>query len=238
MKSASRRVPRTSALVAALAIAAAALLAFASPAAAHDELVSSDPAADATLAALPAALTLTFSADLLGDAGATEVQVTDASGASIADGAPVVQANVVTQALTAGATGSITVLWRVVSSDGHPIADQYAFTVTAGPTPTPAPTPTPTASTTPTASPSPLVAPPVATPSADPVPSDAGSSALPWAVLGVVAAAVLGGVVYLLVSRARRVAELEKARMSGLPASPESTPPGPSEPGSDTPADR
>ncbi len=38
---------------------------------AHDELVSTDPAADAVLEAVPQRITLTFSADVLTDPGAT-----------------------------------------------------------------------------------------------------------------------------------------------------------------------
>ncbi len=65
------------AAAAALLLAAGGLL-VASPASAHDELVSTDPAADTSLDALPAQLTLTFSGELATDPGATELQVTDA----------------------------------------------------------------------------------------------------------------------------------------------------------------
>jgi hypothetical protein len=179
----------------------------AAPANAHDELVSTDPAADAAVDALPAQLTLTFSGELATDAGATELAVTDAAGASLADGDPVVEGTTVTQALTGAASGAITVLWKVVSSDGHPISGQYAFTVTAPPTPTP--TPTATATATPTETPT---AEPTPTPTETPVPaSDTGAAAVPWILLGVLAVAVLGAVTYLLVSRARRRKALEEA---------------------------
>ena len=78
----------------------------ASPASAHDELVSSDPAADSSLDALPAQLTLTFSGELATDPGATELQVTDAAGTSLADGDRVVEGTVVTQPLTGAASGA------------------------------------------------------------------------------------------------------------------------------------
>lgn len=234
----SRSFRSVVAVVSTALLVAGGLLLGASPASAHDELVSTDPAADAAVAELPAVLTLTFSGELLGDAGATEVQVTDASGTSLVAGAPVVQTNVVTQPLTPGASGAVAVLWRVVSSDGHPISGEYSFSVAAAPAPSPTPTSTPTAHTTPTVSPSPSTASATPTPTIGLVPADEGSAPLPWILFAVIGVAVLGGVVYLLVSRARRARELEEARMAGVPTPADSTPPDPSAPGSDTPADR
>lgn len=234
------RVSRIAAVLAALALSAASVLTFAAPAWAHDELLSSDPAADSALAEMPEALTLTFSGDLLADAGATEVQVTDASGTPVTAGTPTVQANVVTQPLRADASGAMTVLWRAVSSDGHPISGQYAFSVSGPATPTP--TPTVTTRPTPTSSPSPseTVAPPTQTtsPTEAPASADGGSAAVPWVLFAVVGVALLGAVVYLLMSRARRARELEEARMSGVSALADETAPGAPEPGSETPSDR
>ena len=133
-----------SALIAAIALAGASVFLVAAPASAHDELVSTDPAAGAAVDALPAQLTLTFSGELATDPGATELQVTDAAGTSLANGDPVVADTTVTQPLAGAASGAITVLWKVVSSDGHPISGEYTFTVTA-PAPSPTPTPTPSA---------------------------------------------------------------------------------------------
>ena len=76
------------AATAALALAAGSLLLVAGPASAHDELLSTDPAADSSLEALPAQLTLTFSGQLLAEPGATEVQATDAAGTSLIAGDP------------------------------------------------------------------------------------------------------------------------------------------------------
>jgi len=214
------RAPRRLALAGAL-IAFVALLAPASPAQAHDDLLGSDPAADAQLDALPAQLTLTFTAEIAPDEGASEVQVTDAAGASLVAGAPSAQGNVLTQPLEGTASGAITVLWKVVSSDGHPISGEFGFTVTTPPTPTPTetttPSPTPTATVAPTES---------ASPSPTAAPADGGSTALPWVFFALIAVAVAGGVTYLLVSRARR----EKALA-------EASPPGP-QPDSETSADR
>ena len=200
----------------AIAAAAAALLLslgglmVASPASAHDELVSTDPAADAVLEALPAQLTLTFSGELATDPGATELQVTDAAGTSLADGDPLVEGTVVTQPLSGAASGVVTVLWKVVSSDGHPISGEFAFSVPTAPTPTPTPTATATASPSET---------PVETATPAPVetavPVDSGAASLPWILLAVIGVALLGGVTYLLVSRARRQKALEAASAAG-----------------------
>lgn len=114
------------------AVIAAVLLVLAgaaAPASAHDELLSSDPAADSVLDTAPETLTLTFSGVLTGGEGATEMAVTDATGADLTTGSPVTDGVRVTQSIDAAATGTIHVAWRVVSSDGHPISGEYSFVV-------------------------------------------------------------------------------------------------------------
>lgn len=215
------RTARLSAAVTALALAIVAVLMTASPALAHDALIGTDPADGSTVAALPAQLTLTFSADIADDPGASEMQVTDASGASLAEGAPSVTDNVLTQPLTGEASGVVTVLWKVVSSDGHPTSGQFTFTVEGAPAPTPtqsAAVPTESATPTPEATETSAPAPPTESDSGD-APTGA---AWPWIVGGIAAIAVLGGVAYLLVSRARREKALgelsdEKARDAAGP---------------------
>ncbi|MCH6229840.1 copper resistance protein CopC [Microbacterium sp. CFH 31415] len=210
---------RVLALAAALLVAFALLLVPASPAHAHDELIGSTPSVGSTVEGVPAQLTLTFSGAIATDAGASDVAVTDAAGTSLIDGAPTAQDNVLTQPLTGEASGEITVLWKVVSSDGHPISGQFAFTVTSGPTPTPTdtatPTPTPTETSEPTQEPS-------ATPSAT-VPADSGttgSDVWPWVLIGIVVIALGGGITYLLVSRARRQKALADNRARALGGGP------------------
>jgi len=177
------------------------------------------------LDALPPQLTLTFSGELATDPGATELQVTDAAGTSLADGDPLVEGTAVTQALSGAASGVVTVLWKVVSSDGHPISGQFAFSVPTAPTPTP--TATPTASATPSESASETATPePIETAA----PVNGGAASVPWILLAVVGVALLGGVTYLLVSRARRQKALEQASAAG--------PADRSAPRSEPPADR
>lgn len=197
-KGARRTLP---AVLAALVLTTLGVLASAGPAAAHDELIGSDPADGATVEAMPAQITLTFSGPVLADLGGNEVQVTDAAGAALDAGDPVVQDNVVTQALTASASGVVTVAWRVVSEDGHPVSGGFAFTVAAAPSPTPTPT-TPTATpATPGPSPTPE---PTPSPATSPVPAADQASPVPWIVLGAAVIAAAGGIVYLLVARGRR----------------------------------
>lgn len=188
-----------------------------SPAHAHDELLGSSPAADATVDGLPAELTLTFSGAIATDAGASEVAVTDAAGTSLVDGAPSAQDNVLTQPLAGEASGEITVLWKVVSSDGHPISGELSFTVTGAPTPSPTETSTPTPVPTETSTPEPTE---TASPAPTAAPADGGSSAVPWILFAIVAVAAAGGVVYLLVSRARREKALAENRERALGGTP------------------
>jgi methionine-rich copper-binding protein CopC len=226
------RLSRLTAIVAALLLAAAAVLAGAAPAQAHDELLGSDPAAGSTVEGLPDALTLTFSGAIAPDAGASEVQVTDAAGTTLTDGAPTAQDNVLTQPLAAEglggeASGAITVLWKVVSSDGHPISGEFSFAVTEAAAPTPAPTasaePTETAVPTETAEPAPIETAPPAEPAGE---DSTLAEAWPWLLFGLIAAAVGGAVVYLLLSRARR----ERTLAEGPGDAPQ--------PGTEPPADR
>ena len=212
-------------IIAAILLIFSAVLLSASPASAHDELVSTDPAAGAAVDALPEQLTLTFSGELATDQGATELQVTDAAGTSLANGDPVVAETTVTQPLAGTASGAITVLWKVVSSDGHPISGEYTFTVTApAPTPTPTPTPSATVSSTPTEAPS-------VTETAVPVTDEDADSddAWPWIVGAILLVAIAGAVTYLLVSSARRKRALEAAT---------TLPPAPSDEGSSASTDR
>lgn len=172
-------------------------------ASAHDALVSSSPAADESVETVPTALTLTFSAKLIEGEGATEVVVTDPAGESIIDGSATVDGAIVTQPLRAsGPAGQYHVIWKVVSSDGHPTSGEYFFTVTVGDDaaatdePSAAPTTaTPTAEQTIAPSPS-------TTPEADSGDSADGSAWI-W-VLSIVGILVIAGVVVWIVMSRRR----------------------------------
>jgi methionine-rich copper-binding protein CopC len=109
-------------------VAAVALFATAGAAAAHAHLVSSDPAAGATVAA-PKAITLTFSEKLEGRF----------SGADLSkDGAPLGSHSLLdpkggkTLTVAPGAplsAGAYTLNWHAVSVDGHRTKGEVVFTV-------------------------------------------------------------------------------------------------------------
>lgn len=195
-------IRRSAAPIALAATLLAALLVLFSPvsASAHDALVSSSPEADSTVETLPSELTLTFSADLITGEGATEVVVTDATGASVADGPAVTEGAVVTQPLVAeAAAGEYHVIWKVVSSDGHPTSGEYFFSVATATASTPEPTPTATeTSSAPFASATPA---PSETP-ASPVEADASPTWI-W-VLAIVGVLVIAAGVTTAMVLARR----------------------------------
>lgn len=184
-----RRSSAPFALAAAL-LAAALVLIPAGRASAHDELVASSPAADATVETLPEELTLTFSSALIDAPASTAVAVTDAGGKSLSEGDAEINGAVITQKLrTAGASaGEYTVLWQVVSSDGHPTDGTFTFTVTTG---SPAAEPTPVESESVDASPTPDAVATTAPPAEDPNMASGFSVSAPW---------MIGGAVVLLIA--------------------------------------
>lgn len=131
-------------LVTAVLAIAGALLAV-SPASAHAELLSSDPADGAVLDAPPPAVTLTFSEALM--APTVAVAVSDADRNVLDLQTPAVDGSVVTVPWPAAASaGAFTVAYRVVSQDGHPIEGAVRLTIEgddAASTPSPAATPSP-----------------------------------------------------------------------------------------------
>ncbi|MFF2242835.1 copper resistance protein CopC [Arthrobacter sp. NPDC058130] len=125
------RSAAAAALVAALVAALATGLASASPAAAHDVLEATEPAAGSTVVSVPPTIRLTFMHTPL--ALGSRVLIRDETGASQSDGPVAVVDNHVTQTVRAGApAGRYTVEWRIVSADSHPIEGTFSFTAGAG----------------------------------------------------------------------------------------------------------
>ena len=121
--------PLLAAVVAALAFASA-LLFSAAPASAHDVAESTTPANGTVVAEVPASVSITFNNRPL--AIGSGVTVT-AAGENWADGPVEIIDNQAVQKLREGApAGEYTVVWRVVSSDSHPIEGTFTFTATAG----------------------------------------------------------------------------------------------------------
>ncbi|MCQ6273293.1 copper resistance protein CopC, partial [Pseudarthrobacter sp. R1] len=129
----------------------------ASPALAHDALSSTTPARDSVVTTAPETVSLTLTQPPTDSASLnlSIITVTDGAGATVSDGTVSVEGPTLSTKTAAGSPGTYTVLWRAVSSDGHPIEGNYTFTVQA-PAATPAPAVSPTASvqaTTPSAAP-------------------------------------------------------------------------------------
>ena len=113
-----------------VALAAALVLGSSMSASAHDQLVSSVPAAGTEVTVVPD-VTLTFNDDVLdlGDAGsASIVQVTDASGLHFETGCATTNRKVVTVPVALGGVGDYTVSYSIVSADGHRVAADLKFT--------------------------------------------------------------------------------------------------------------
>src|SRR5437763_5966713 len=125
-------------MTAALALAGMAMLAVAAPAFAHAELVSSNPAKNASLAAAPKEITLTFSEPV----SPQSIAVTGPEGAQWTVGQMTVTGAVVIAPLKAnGPAGQYALTYKVKSEDGDDQTGTVAFTMTAASTPTAPATP-------------------------------------------------------------------------------------------------
>lgn len=119
-------------------VALAGVLTFASSASAHDSVVSTDPAANATAAAV-SAVTMTFSGDLIGGEGAEIIQVKGPDGRYYETACPALSGPDMTSPVALGPSGTYEVEWRAVSSDGHPVSGSYVFTYAPDVAATPSP---------------------------------------------------------------------------------------------------
>jgi methionine-rich copper-binding protein CopC len=114
------------------ALAALALVAVlgAAPATAHSVLLQTSPARGATVASAPDSVALTFNEMPQGEF--STIHVTGPDGQRRDNGHVQVVNDVVTEPL--GGTrpaGRYVVDWRVVSADGHPVSGEFAFTARA-----------------------------------------------------------------------------------------------------------
>jgi len=114
-----------------LALASFAVLAFATPASAHNVVVESSPTADSTVTELPAAFSITTNEPMLTlgeDNAGFALQVTDAAGRFYGDGCLTVAGATLAVGATLGEPGSYTLTWQIVSEDGHPASGSFGFT--------------------------------------------------------------------------------------------------------------
>ncbi|WP_043502314.1 copper resistance CopC family protein [Georgenia sp. SUBG003] len=199
---ASRRpmlAPLLAVLTPLLAVLALLAVVLAPPAHAHDVLTGSQPVDGAQLDAAPAEIVLTFNNELLDTAQA--VVVTDASGATVAEGEPTIAGTDATFPLPALDAGAYTAAWSVVSSDGHRIDGELGFAVAgAAEEPTTEAGAAPSAPA-PTASPDSVTA-PDATATA-PAEESAPATGLPAWLVVLLAVGALGAVVAIAVRRWR-----------------------------------
>lgn len=116
------------AIIAAIALALTGFLIAPSAAHAHDTLIGTEPGDQKVLDEAPGEVQLQFNNAVL-DVGAL-IEVRDASDNLVSEGNPDLNNTVVSQPLQADLPdGAYRVVWRVVSSDGHPIGGSFAFAV-------------------------------------------------------------------------------------------------------------
>ena len=106
------------------------LVMYALPVNAHSALVSSVPAADATVVDFPMEVVLNFNEDLMivGDENPNKVEVFDSQGALVSGGTVVKGASIAAPVGIVG-NGAFSVKYRVVSKDGHVVEGSYRFNV-------------------------------------------------------------------------------------------------------------
>ncbi|MPZ29314.1 MAG: hypothetical protein GEV12_23730, partial [Micromonosporaceae bacterium] len=165
-----------------LAVGAATLVLLATlagPASAHARLVSSDPPGGATVEQAPAQVTLEFSERI--ETSFAGVQVFGSASERVDDGdAQIADTRVQVPLAPLEEPGTYTVVFRIISGDGHPVESRFSFDYQ----PPPAPSPTATEPAPPATEPTPT-AKPTATPTetaietATEAPAPAGSTSPP-----------------------------------------------------------
>ncbi|MGN6324766.1 copper resistance CopC family protein [Pseudolysinimonas sp.] len=124
-----RRALAAGAAVAALV--AAVVLGVAAPASAHNQVVSTTPAANATLTELPARFDVTTNLPLLdvsGDGAGFAFEVRSSAGKYYGDGCLSIVDATMSTTPALGPAGSYRVIWQLVSQDGHTVSGSYSFT--------------------------------------------------------------------------------------------------------------
>ena len=172
-------------LGAALLLSGLALAGTATPAFAHAELLSSDPAAGASLPAAPKQIQLTFS-EAVG-LPADPITVTGPDGSTWKVGTVSAAGAVITAPVVAtGPAGEYVLDYKVISDDGDEIGDKVRFTLATPAAPTTSAAPTTTTTTAPTTTTTSAAA-----PAAADKPADDGGGVPVW--VWIVGAVVLVG---------------------------------------------
>lgn len=122
----------------ALLLSGVAVLVTATPALAHNVLISSDPGDGSSVAAGPPKVSLTFDQQVQGG-DVNQIAVTGPDGKQWAEGSISVVDNVISAALRPlGPAGKYTIGYRVLSADGHPVSGELTFTLAKAGNGTPA----------------------------------------------------------------------------------------------------
>ena len=99
---------------------------------AHGEMIRSNPAANSRVISAPTEVSIEFDGKLqvLGNATINSITVKDDKGQVISEPTSIVNGMKITSKLTSlEVTGLISVSYRIVSEDGHPVEGEYSFTV-------------------------------------------------------------------------------------------------------------
>jgi methionine-rich copper-binding protein CopC len=115
-----------------LVLAIASLFAFPIGAFAHGEMVQASPAVDSNVLAAPTEVSIEFDGKLqiIGNTNVNSIEVTDNQGQLISSPTSVVEGNKISTKLQlTDITGLVSVHYRIVSEDGHPVEGDYSFTV-------------------------------------------------------------------------------------------------------------
>ncbi len=117
-------------VLAVIALTAAAVLGVAGPASAHNQVIATTPAAGATLTALPAEFSITTNLPMLdinGTGNGFALQIRSAAGKYYGDGCLTIVDATMSEKAAIGPAGDYTVLWQLVSQDGHTVSGSYPF---------------------------------------------------------------------------------------------------------------
>lgn len=113
-----------------VAVAVLALLGLATPAFAHNSLVSSNPADQATVEKSPSKVELVFDQPVQKGDGLNTVSVTGPDKTGWRTGKVEIASNVVSASLDdLGPAGSYQISYRIVSADGHPVSGEVTFSL-------------------------------------------------------------------------------------------------------------
>jgi copper resistance protein C len=114
-----------------LGVACLVLLGLATPASAHNNLVSSTPAENSSMADGPTTIELVFDKPVQKGEGLNTVSVTGPDHTGWKTGDVDISGNKATASLDElGPAGKYQVEYRVVSADGHPVSGEVPFTLT------------------------------------------------------------------------------------------------------------